>query len=59
MKGFNSSHPTISFGESFQGFSVTPPSLLTMGEGIKDALRSSVAGSRLPPILLTGPDSCV
>lgn len=36
---------------------MTPPSLLLVREGIKDGLRSSVAGFLHPPTGLTGVDS--
>lgn len=61
MRYFNTSQPTVSlFGETkcFQCFSVTPSSLLLIGEGIKDVLRSFMAGFRHPPTVLTELDSC-
>lgn len=38
-------------------FTVTPPSLLLASEGIKDVLRSYMAGPGHPPTLLTELDS--
>lgn len=52
MRYFNPSQSTVSI-------SVTPSSLLLTGEGIKDVLRSFMAGSRHPPTALTELDSSV
>lgn len=49
------SHPS----QSTVSISVTPSSPLLMGEGIKDVLRSFMAGSRDPPTVLTELDSSV